>query len=61
MAAYERAIALEPLYADAHLNYAETLLAMNRRELARRHFRAYLAQDPDSHWADHVRARLEER
>jgi len=55
---FERALALEPDYGDAHFNLAESLAAVGELERARRHWRAYLARDPDSLWAAEVRARL---
>jgi len=55
---FERALALEPDYGDAHFNQAESLAALGELERARRHWRAYLALDPDSLWAAEVRARL---
>jgi tetratricopeptide (TPR) repeat protein len=54
----ERALALAPDYADAHFNLAETLAAQGELEGAREHWRAYLALDPSSVWADEARARL---
>jgi tetratricopeptide (TPR) repeat protein len=56
--AYHRALALAPDYADAHYNLAETLAASGDVAGARRHWQAYLQQDPTSSWADHVRERL---
>ena len=58
VSAFERALALEPDYADAHFNLAETLAAGGDVGAARRHWRAYLAEDPHSPWADVVRERL---
>jgi tetratricopeptide (TPR) repeat protein len=59
VAAYERAIAVAPGYADAHYNLAETLAAEGDLERARRHWRAYLEQDPHSSSAREVRERLD--
>lgn len=59
IAAYERAIAVAPEYADAHYNLAETLAAEGDLERARRHWRAYLEQDPHSSSARAIRERLE--
>lgn len=56
--AYERALTIEPHYADAHYNLAETLAARGDPVAARRHWRAYLAHDPNSAWAREVRERL---
>lgn len=57
--AYERAIAVAPGYADAHYNLAEALAAEGDLERARRHWRAYLEQDPHSSSAREIRERLD--
>ena len=57
---YQRALAVAPDYADAHFNLAETLHTSGDIEGAKRHWREYLARDPQSRWADEVRARLQE-
>jgi tetratricopeptide (TPR) repeat protein len=56
--AFRRALAVEPAYADAHLNLAETLHAAGRTPEARGHWRAYLASDATSEWAELARRRL---
>ncbi len=58
-AAFETALRLVPHYADAHYNLADLLADAGELEAARRHWRAYLAYDPNSRWADAVRRRLE--
>lgn len=58
--AYRRALAIEPGYADAHYNLAESLAQMGRLEQAKEHWRAYLRLAPHDPWANRVRKRLEE-
>ncbi len=58
--AFERALLIAPDYADAHYNAAEVLYAVGRQDAARCHWRAYLALDGASTWAEHVRSRLDE-
>jgi tetratricopeptide (TPR) repeat protein len=58
IAALRRAIELVPHYADAHYNLGEALAVVGEREAARHHWRAYLAFDPNSRWAERVRRRL---
>jgi tetratricopeptide (TPR) repeat protein len=57
--AYRRAIALNPTDADAHFNLAETLVELGRPDEAVLHWRAYLASDDESVWADYARERLD--
>lgn len=56
--AYRHALAIAPEYADAHYNLAETLAGSGDLAGARRHWTAYLDQDPNSSWAEEVRQRL---
>lgn len=58
MQSFRRALELAPHYADAHYNLADVLALAGDIESARKHWRAYLAYDPNSRWADHVRRRL---
>ena len=58
VSAYRHALAIAPEYADAHYNLAETLAGNGDLAGARRHWTAYLDQDPSSSWADEVRLRL---
>jgi tetratricopeptide (TPR) repeat protein len=56
--AFRRALAVEPTYPDAHFNLAEVLHGIGREDEARRHWTAYLREDPRSRWAEKVRSRL---
>ena len=58
MQSFRRALELAPHYADAHYNLADALATAGEIESARKHWRAYLAYDPNSRWADDVRRRL---
>jgi len=58
IAAYGRAVALAPGYADAHYNLA---LAHERRGEARaalRHWQAYARLDKGGPWFDHARGQI---
>jgi len=57
-ACFRHALELEPTYADAHYNLAELLADQDDYQEAREHWRAYLAGDPFSSWAEEVRERL---
>lgn len=57
--ALECALAIHPEYADAHYHLADILEELGRPEDAADHWRAYLAQDHRSTWADEARRRLE--
>lgn len=56
--AFRRALAIQPHYADAHYNLADALEQRGERTNARTHWEAYLAEDPNSPWANEVRSRL---
>lgn len=58
VAAFEGALRYHPDYADVHYHLAKTLDEMNRSEEAALHWQAFLAQSPDSPWADEARNRL---
>lgn len=56
--AHERALAINSSWPDAHFNLAQTLVELGREAEAALHWRAYLAFDPESAWADYARERL---
>lgn len=56
--AYQRALALQPRYADAHYNLALALERTGKRRQALRHWRLYLQLDDSSQWARHARMQL---
>ena len=58
VAAFEGALRYHPDYADVHYHLARTLDELNRREQAEEHWRAFLAEAPDSPWAEEARHRL---
>jgi tetratricopeptide (TPR) repeat protein len=58
VAAFEGALCYHPDYADVHYHLARTLDEMREAERAEQHWRAFLAQTPDSPWADEARCRL---
>jgi len=58
VAAFEGALRYHPDYADAHYHLARTLDQLGRRDEAEAHWRAFLAQAPDSPWAEEARSRL---
>jgi tetratricopeptide (TPR) repeat protein len=58
VAAFEGALRYHPDYADVHYHLARTLDEMDRRDQAEEHWRAFLAQAPDSPWAEEARSRL---
>ncbi len=58
VAAYRRAIELEPRYADAHYNLALALERNGQRRSALRHWTTYLRLDSGGPWASYARAQL---
>ena len=58
IAAYERAIALQPHYADAHYNLALALERHGLRRSALEHWTIYLRLDGAGPWARHARSQL---
>jgi tetratricopeptide (TPR) repeat protein len=58
VAAFEGALRYHPDYADVHYHLARTLDELHRRDEAETHWRAFLAEAPDSPWADEARERL---
>jgi tetratricopeptide (TPR) repeat protein len=58
VAAFEGALRYHPDYADVHYHLARTLDEMNRRDQAEEHWRAFIAEAPDSPWAEEARSRL---
>lgn len=57
--AYRQALSINPKLTDARFNLAQTLVELGRRDEAVLHWRVYLANDPDSSWADYAREQLE--
>jgi tetratricopeptide (TPR) repeat protein len=58
VAAFEGALRYHADYADVRYHLARTLDELERRDEAEAHWRAFLAQTPDSPWAEEARARL---
>ena len=58
LAAYQKALQVDPSYGDAHYNLADALEQLGRRRDARPHWQAYLRHDLTSQWAKHARSRL---
>ncbi len=58
IAAYRRAVALQPKYADAHYNLALALERNGQRRSALRHWTTYLRLDGSGPWASHARTQL---
>ena len=56
IAAYQRAIALVPQYADAHYNLALAYERQGHRRRALRHWLTYVRLDPVGPWANHAKA-----
>ena len=57
---YKASLRADPLRADVHLNLSLLYEKLGLRRKARSHWRAYLQREPDGHWADVARSRLEE-
>ena len=55
IAAYRKAVALSPRYADAHYNLALAYERTGQPRAALRHWQAYLKVDNRGPWADHAR------
>jgi len=58
VAAFEGALRYHPEYADVHYHLARTFDEINQRDRAEAHWQAFLAQAPDSPWAEEARRRL---
>ncbi len=54
-AAYERAVALVPQYADAHYNLALAYERQGQRRRALRHWLMYVRLDPVGPWSSHAK------
>jgi Tfp pilus assembly protein PilF len=57
-AALERALSIDPQYADARYNLADLLDGAGQAASAGSHWKAYLAMDQQSIWAKHARRQL---
>jgi tetratricopeptide (TPR) repeat protein len=58
IAAYARAIALAPGYADAHYNLALACERKGERRRALTHWQVYVRLDKSGPWADHARGQI---
>lgn len=58
LAAFEGALDSQPDYLDARYHLARTLDELGRRDEAAGHWQTFLAQAPDSPWADEAAGRL---
>jgi tetratricopeptide (TPR) repeat protein len=58
IAAYRRAIALAPGYADAHYNLALAYERKGERRRALTHWQVYIRLDKSGPWADHARGQI---
>jgi tetratricopeptide (TPR) repeat protein len=56
IAAYQRAIALVPQYADAHYNLALAYERQGHRRRSLRHWLTYVRLDPVGPWANHAKS-----
>ena len=61
VAAFLGALRYHPDYADVHYHLARTLDEMNQREQAEEHWQAFVAQAPDSPWAEEAHTRLKDK
>jgi len=57
---YKAALRADPLRSDVQLNLALLYEKLGLRRKARSHWRAYLQREPDGHWSDVARSRLDE-
>jgi tetratricopeptide (TPR) repeat protein len=58
VAAFEGALRYHPEYADVHYHLARTFDEMKQYDSAEEHWQAFVAQAPDSPWAEEARSRL---
>ena len=58
IAAYQRAVALAPRYADAHYNLALAFERKGERRSALRHWQAYVKLDKSGPWSEHARVQI---
>jgi tetratricopeptide (TPR) repeat protein len=58
IAAYKRAVALSPRYADAHYNLALAYERCGEMRSALRHWQAYIKLDNRGPWSDHARGQI---
>jgi tetratricopeptide (TPR) repeat protein len=58
IAAYSRALALAPGYADAHYNLALACERKGERRRALKHWQIYICLDKQGAWADHARGQI---
>jgi tetratricopeptide (TPR) repeat protein len=61
VAAFEGALRYHPDYADVHYHLARTLDELGDHTRAEKHWRAFVAQAPDTPWAEEARSRLHRR
>ena len=58
IAAYQRAVALAPRYADAHYNLALAFERKGEQRSALRHWQAYVKLDKSGPWSEHARVQI---
>jgi tetratricopeptide (TPR) repeat protein len=58
VAAFEGALRYHPEYADVRYHLARTLDEMHERARALEHWQVFVAQAPDSPWAEEAKQRL---